>query len=68
MAIFARPADTQFGSTLMCWVLYRPIRNKVGYRLKKIKKNPKQVQVGFEFYQKNLRPNLKPGPDKNPIP
>ena len=35
MAIFARPAGTWPGPTLMGWVLPGPIRNRVGYGFKK---------------------------------
>ena len=38
MAIFARPAGTRSGSTLMDWVLTSPIRNRVRYGF--LKKKP----------------------------
>ena len=43
MAIFARPADTRPGPTLMGRILPGPFRNRVGYGFKK--KNPKRVRV-----------------------
>ena len=57
MTIFTRLADIQLGPTLMGRVLPGPIRNRVGYELKKKKKNPKRVQVGFGFYKKKPRPD-----------
>ena len=47
----------------MGWVLPSPIRNRVGYGLKK------KTQSKFGFYKKkNLKPNPKLGPNKNSIP
>ena len=57
MAIFAQPAGTQPGSTLMGRILPDPIKNRVGFGFKK--KNPKWVWVGFRFFP-------KPGPDSDP--
>ena len=48
MTIFARPADTRPGPTLMGRILPGPFINRVGYGLKK--KNPKRVRVGSGFY------------------
>ena len=58
MAIFARPASTRPGPTLMGQVLPGLIRNRVGYEF--FFKNPKGVQVGSRFYKKiqNLTRNL----------
>ena len=48
MAIFARPADTQSGPTLMGRVLLSPIRNRVGYGfLKKKTRNGFGSSSGF---------------------
>ena len=47
MAIFARPAGTRFGPTLMCRVLYGPIRNRVGYRFKKKTRSKSKSGSGF---------------------
>ena len=66
MAIFARPASTRPGPTLMGQVLPGLIRNRVGYEF--FFKNPKGVQVGSRFYKKNPRLDPKPGPNKNPVP
>ena len=46
MAIFARPADTRLGPTLMGRVLPGPTRNRVEYGLKKKKKKP-ETGPGF---------------------
>ena len=54
MAIFARPADTWSGPTLMGQVLPGPIKNRAGFGF--LKKKP---ETGPGFY-KTL---LKPGPD-----
>ena len=58
MAIFARPADTQPGPTLMGWVLPGPIKNRVGYGLKK--KNPKRVRVGSGYEKTRPEPDPLP--------
>ena len=63
MAIFARLADIRLGPTLMGRVLPGPIRNRVGYGLKK-KKNPKRVRVLL----KKPKPDPRPDPYKNPVP
>ena len=55
MAIFARPASTWPGPTLMGRVLPGSIRNRVGYEFYLFiyfifyKKNPKRVWVGSRF-------------------
>ena len=67
MAIFAQLAGTRLSPTLMGRILPGLIKNRVGYGFKK-KKNPKRVWVRFGFYQKNPRPDSKPGSDKNPVP
>ena len=67
MTIFARPASTRLGPTLMGQVLPGPIRNRVGYGFF-FKKNPKRVWVRSGFYQKNPRLDPKPGLDKNSVP
>ena len=59
MAIFARPVDARLNLTLMGWVLPGPIKNRVGYGLKK--KNPKRIRVKFGFYKKS-GPNLDSDP------
>ena len=61
MAIAARPASTQPDLTLMGWVLLGPIKNRVGYGLKIIKKI-KRVQLESGFYQK---PSSKPNSTLN---
>ena len=58
MAIFARPADTRPGPTLMGRILPGPFRNRVGYGFNK--KNPKRVRVGSGFYLKNPDPTRDP--------
>ena len=49
MAIFARPAGTRPGPTLMGWILLSLIRNRVGYGFFFFKKKPEagpgQVRV-----------------------
>ena len=64
MTIFARPTGTRPGSTLMGRVLPGPIRNRVRYGLKKPEVGPSWVWV----LSKNLRPDLRPGPIRNPAP
>ena len=53
MAIFAWPADTRPGPTLMGRVLPGPIRNRIGYGF--FKKNLKRVRVGSGFYLKKTQ-------------
>ena len=45
MAIYARPMGTRSGLTLMAWVLPGPIKNKVGFGLKKKKRGPGWVRI-----------------------
>ena len=47
MTIFARPADTRPGPTLMGRVLPGPIKNRVGYGFKK-----KKPETGPDFIKK----------------
>ena len=60
MAIFARPADTRPGPTLMGRILPGPFRNRVGYGFKKKKPEtgPGRVRV--------LLKKPRPDPYKNP--
>ena len=65
MAIFARPADTRPGPTLMGRILPGPFRNRVGYGLKKKPETgPGRVRVLF----KKPRPDPYKNPYKNPVP
>ena len=68
MEVFARPADTWSGPTLMGRFLPGPIRNRVGYgfflKKKKTEASPGRIWV----LSKNPRPDSRLGPDKNPIP
>ena len=64
MAIFARLAGFTWPRlTLMGRILPSPIRNRVGYGFKK-----KKTRSGSGFYQKNLKPDPKPGPNKTRFP
>ena len=56
MEIFAQPADTRPGPTLMGWILPGPIRNRVEYGF--LKKNLKRVRVLFKKTQ--TRPETWP--------
>ena len=56
------------GPTLMGQVLPGPIRNRVGYGLKKKKKNPKRVWVLLKKPRPDLRPDSYKNPFKNPVP
>ena len=60
MAIFARPADTRPGPTLMGRVLPGPIKNRVGYGFKKKKKTRNGSGSGPDFIKKTqTRPETR---------
>ena len=67
MAIFARPAGTRLGPSLMGWVLPGSIRNRVEYGLKK-----KETRSGFElgpgFFKKIRDPTRNPARIKTRYP
>ena len=57
------------GQTLMGRILPSLIKKRVGYGFFFfLKKNPKRVRVESGFYQKNPKPDLKPGLDMTQLP
>ena len=69
MAIFARPADTRPGPTLMGRILPGPFRKRVGYGFFKKKKKKPETGLGpVRVLLKKPRPDSRPNPYKNPVP
>ena len=66
MAIFARPADTRPGPTLMGRILPGPFRNRVGYGFKK--KKPEMGPGRVRVLLKKPRPDPRPDPYKTRYP
>ena len=64
MAIFARPAGTRSGPTLIGRILPGPIRNRVGYGF--LKKKPEAGPVRVRVLSKKSETRLETRPETRP--